>query len=73
VLNEATTWARCEDQPIASIMTSAIGVSSDVAFVDALRRATQAKVDEVVVLAVDGTPTGHFSVAMADRVPLNLR
>lgn len=52
-----------------TVMRPALGVAFDVTVADARASALAAGADEVVVLAADGTPAGHFPVALTDAVP----
>ncbi len=72
-LKAAKMMERIEDIPVARIMKGAVGVPYDLPLVDALKIAEAAEAEEVVVLAADSTPAGHFSVASASQVPQELR
>jgi Zn-dependent protease len=72
-LKAAKIMERIDDIPVVRVMRSAAGVPYDLSLVDALTIAERAEVQEIVVLAADGSPAGHFAVASAEQVPLELR
>jgi Zn-dependent protease len=72
-LKSATMMERIENIPVEKVMRTAVGVAYDLSLIDAQTIAEQEGVKEVVVLAADGAPSGHFSVASANEVPPPMR
>lgn len=68
-LRAATVLGRREGVTALSLAASAIGVPYDVSVADAREIAEAAGAREVVVLAADGQPAGHFPVALTEAVP----
>jgi Zn-dependent protease len=58
---------------VLALMRPAIGIRYDVTVAAAVREATQANAEQVVVLSTDGHAAGHFSVADAREVPEDRR
>jgi len=64
---------RREHTTSGSLMVRAIGIQHTASVAEALEAAQAAGAAEVVVLAADGAPAGHFPVATAQAVPSELR
>lgn len=72
-LRGAGVRERVDAVTVVALMRPAIGIRYDATVSAALREATQANADEVVVLSTDGRPAGHFSVASALEVSAERR
>lgn len=68
-LRGARTMNRREGVTAGSLMVPAIPINFDATVEQAHEKAHMAGSREVVVLAGDGTPSGHFPVALMDAVP----
>lgn len=68
-LRGAHTLDRREGVTAGSLMVSAVPIQFDATVAQAHERAHIAGAREVVVLAADGTPAGHFPVSLMDAVP----
>ncbi|PKQ26041.1 MAG: hypothetical protein CVT64_06090 [Actinobacteria bacterium HGW-Actinobacteria-4] len=62
-----------ESAKVRTFMVSAITVRFDATVAQAREQATAANAVEVVVTAADGTPAGHFPVALTDAVEPGVR
>ncbi len=56
-----------------TLMARAVTVPFDITVDQARNKALNAEAIEVIVLAADGTPAGHFPVALTDAVPADQR
>ena len=68
-LRGARTLNRREGVTAGSLMVSAVAINFDATVADAHELAHHAGAREIVVLAADGAPAGHFPVALMDAVP----
>jgi len=65
----SSTMARREATTAASLMIAAVSVPFTVTVADARTIALRANAAEVVVMAGDGQPAGHFPTLLTDSVP----
>jgi Zn-dependent protease len=69
----STAMVKRETVKIRTFMVSATTVEYGLTVAQARESAERAKAVEVVVTAADGTPAGHFPVALTDAVPPDQR
>jgi Zn-dependent protease len=72
-LRGAGVQERVDAVTVLALMRPAIGIRYDATVAAAVREATQANAEQVVVLSTDGHAAGHFSVASALEVPEDRR
>ncbi|MDN4484341.1 site-2 protease family protein [Demequina lignilytica] len=72
-LRAASVLARRERVTAVAVSRTAVGVPYDATVEEARALAHAAGAAEVVVLAADGQPAGHFPVALTDEVPPEAR
>jgi Zn-dependent protease len=72
-LRGAGVQERVDAVTVLALMRPAIGIRYEATVGAAVREATQANAEQVVVLSTDGHPAGHFSVAGALEVPAGRR
>ncbi len=72
-LRGAGVQERVDAVTVLALMRPAIGIPYDATVAEAVREATQANAEHVVVLSTDGHAAGHFSVASALEVPAGRR
>jgi Zn-dependent protease len=72
-LRAATVLGRREGTTAGSLAVVAVGVPYDATVAQARAEAEAADAREVVVLAADGQPAGHFPVALTEAVPEEAR
>lgn len=68
-LRAARILDRIDVGSVARLMRGAVPVHYEATVADAIAMAEGAEAEEVVVVAVDGKPAGHFAVAAAHEVP----
>lgn len=72
-LKGARTVSRREGVTASSLMVPAVGINFDATVADAAEQAELTGAREVVVLAADDAPAGHFPVALIGAVPVEAR
>lgn len=72
-LRAASMLARREQVTAIGVSRTAVGVPFDASVEEARALAHAAGAQEVVVLAADGQPAGHFPVAITEEVPVEAR
>ena len=72
-LRAATVLGRRERVAAGAVMVGAVPVAFDASVAQALQAAEEAGAQEVVVLAGDGAPAGHFPASLAAAVPAEAR
>ena len=72
-LRGARTLSRREGVTAGSLMVSAVGINFDATVADAAAQAQRSGAREIVVLAADDAPAGHFPVALINAVPVDAR
>ena len=72
-LRGAGVQERVDAVTVLALMRPAVGVPYDATVAAAVREATQANAEQVVVLSTDAHAAGHFSVASALEVPADRR
>jgi Zn-dependent protease len=72
-LKYSQVMGRREGLTVAKVMVSAVAVPYELSVAQARELALAANAREVVVLSADGTPAGHFPVALTDEVPDDAR
>ena len=73
VIRTVASLERLAGVTAMSVSRTAVGVPFDASVLEARELAHAAGVAEVVVLAADGQPAGHFPVMITDEVPAELR
>jgi Zn-dependent protease len=72
-LKYSQAMGKREGLTVSSLMKRAVGVPYDITVERARDDAAVASAQEVVVLAADGAPAGHFPVALTNEVPADAR
>ena len=72
-LRGAAVQERVDAVTVVALMRPAIGTPYDATVAEAVREATRAHAEEVVVLSTDGRAAGHFALAVALAVPEDRR